>query len=132
MEQRRAGLGAFQNGPLLRGDGIPLTIHSTAVWLLAELGIAGFLAFAIPALFVFVTEWRRARTDQASALIVLCFVAFAVMSGPGDMLYQRTFWFVVGAVLGWVLHLRGWLRGSLVAAAVPLVAVGVGWALLID
>jgi hypothetical protein len=30
------------------------------------------------------------------------------------------------------LHLRGWLRGSLVAAAVPLVALCVGWALLID
>jgi hypothetical protein len=39
---------------------------------------------------------------------------------------------VVGAVLGWVLHLRGWLRGSLVAAAVPLVGLCVGWALLID
>jgi hypothetical protein len=42
------------------------------------------------------------------------------------------FWFVVGAVLGWILYLRGWPRGSLVAAAAPLVAVGVGWALLID
>jgi hypothetical protein len=41
-------------------------------------------------------------------------------------------WFVVGAVLGWVLHLRGWLRGSLAAAAVPLVAICVGWVLLID
>src|ERR1700738_3348677 len=50
--------------------------------------------------------------------------SFAILSIP--------LWFVVGAVLGWVLHLHGWLRGSLIAAAVPLVAVGVGWALLID
>jgi len=41
-------------------------------------------------------------------------------------------WFVVGAVLGWILHLRGWMRGALVAAAAPLVTVGMGWALLID
>jgi hypothetical protein len=50
--------------------------------------------------------------------------SFAILSIP--------LWFVVGAVLGWVLHLRGWLRCSLVAAAVPLVALCVGWALLID
>ena len=36
---------------------------------------------------------------QASALIVLCFVAFAVMSGPGDIFYQRTFWLLAGAGL---------------------------------
>ena len=50
--------------------------------------------------------------------------SFAILSIP--------LWFVVGAVLGWVLHLRGWLRGSLAAAAVPLVAICVGWVLLID
>ena len=33
-------------------------------------------------------------------------------------------WFVAGAVLGWVLHLRrGWMVGSLLVAAAPLVAV---------
>jgi hypothetical protein len=26
-------------------------------------------------------------------------VAFAVMSGPADMLYQRTFWLLIGAGL---------------------------------
>jgi len=33
-----------------------------------------------------------------SALIVLCFVAFAVTC-PADMLYQRTFWLLIGAAL---------------------------------
>jgi O-Antigen ligase len=94
-----AGLGAFQNQKVLLVGGFPLVIHSTPIWLLAELGIVGFLAFAVPALYVFVSEWRRAWNDQASAVVVLCLVAFAVMSTPADMLYQRTFWLVVGAAL---------------------------------
>jgi hypothetical protein len=58
-----------------------------------------FLAFVIPAIYVFVNEWKYARKKQASALIVLCFVAIGVMSGPADMLYQRTFWLLIGAGL---------------------------------
>ena len=77
----------------------PLLIHSTAVWLLAELGLIGFLAFAVPAIYVFANEWPYARKQKASALIVLCLVVFAVMSSPADMLYQRTFWLLIGAGL---------------------------------
>ena len=94
-----AGLGAFQNQKILTAEGYPLVIHSTPLWLLAELGIVGFLAFAVPALYLLVTEWRRAWHDHASAVIVLCLVAFAVMSMPADMLYQRTFWLVIGTAL---------------------------------
>lgn len=94
-----AGLGAFRNQMILATSGIPLVIHSTALWLLAELGVVGLLAFAVPALLVFFTEWRRASRNRVSAFIVLCFVAFGVMSTPADMLYQRTFWLVIGAAL---------------------------------
>jgi lysylphosphatidylglycerol synthase-like protein/O-antigen ligase/polysaccharide polymerase Wzy-like membrane protein len=94
-----AGLGAFRNEMILSSEGIPLVIHSTPVWLLAEMGIVGFAVFAIAAVFVFLSEWRHARRDQAAALIVLCFVAFAVMGGPGDIFYQRTFWLLTGAGL---------------------------------
>ncbi len=94
-----AGLGAFRNEMILASGGIPLIIHSTAVWLLAEFGLVGFLVFAVPGLYVWITEWPRAREDRASAVIALCFVAFAVMSAPADMMYQRTFWLLVGASL---------------------------------
>jgi hypothetical protein len=97
-----AGLGAFRNEMIMASSGMPLIIHSTGLWLLAELGIVGFVAFAVPFVCVFFKEWKHARAEQASALIVLCFVAFAVMSGPGDMLYQRTFWLLIGA--GLALH----------------------------
>ena len=94
-----AGLGAFRNQMVPTLEGLPLVIHSTAVWLLAELGVAGLLVFTVPFIYVFLKEWKYASVDQVSALIVLCFAAFAVMSGPGDMLYQRTFWFLIGAAL---------------------------------
>src|SRR5690242_8973531 len=84
---------------ILAGDGNPLIIHSTPIWLLAELGVLGFVVFAGSAIYVFVRQWRHAPKEPASALIVLSFVAFAVMSGPADMLYQRTFWLVFGAGL---------------------------------
>jgi hypothetical protein len=41
-------------------------------------------------------------------------------------------WFVAGAVLGWVLHLRGWMLASLALAAAPLIAAVVVWSLLFD
>jgi uncharacterized membrane protein YbhN (UPF0104 family) len=94
-----AGLGAFRNEMILAGDGTPLIIHSTPIWLLAELGVLGFVVFAGSAIYVFVRQWRHAPKEPASALIVLSFVAFAVMSGPADMLYQRTFWLLFGAGL---------------------------------
>jgi hypothetical protein len=97
-----AGLGAFRNQLIFVSSSQPLLIHSTAVWLLAELGVVGLLAFAVPAIYVSACEWRLASNEQASALIILCFVAFAVMSGPADMLYQRTFWLLIGT--GLALH----------------------------
>jgi hypothetical protein len=97
-----AGLGAFRNQNIMAANGLPLLIHSTPVWLLAELGMLGLLAFAIPALALFWTELRRPDPDVSSMLIVLLLVAFAVMSAPHEMLYQRTFWLLLGAGLATV------------------------------
>src|SRR5665213_3362552 len=101
-----AGLGAFRNEHILAASGIPLVIHSTALWLLAELGVVGFLIFALPAVYVWGVEWIRARRKLApgSAVIALSFLAFAVMSGPADMVYQRTFWLLIGATLALPRH----------------------------
>jgi hypothetical protein len=41
-------------------------------------------------------------------------------------------WFVAGAVLGWVLHLRGWMLASLAVTAAPFIAAAVAWWLLFD
>ena len=94
-----AGLGAFINKMSLISPGHPLVIHSTLVWLLAETGILGFLIFVVPAFAIFVGEIRRTHPDVASKSIVLFFVILGLMSIPADMLYQRTFWLLVGAAL---------------------------------
>lgn len=95
-----AGLGAFRDKLIIfPGSTEPLLIHSTSVWLLAELGITGLLTFSIPAVYALVLEMRRRYADPAGQLIALCLTAFGVMSLPADMLYQRTFWLLFGAAL---------------------------------
>jgi uncharacterized membrane protein YbhN (UPF0104 family) len=94
-----AGLGAFRDKHIVLNSTQPLLIHSTYVWLLAELGFAGFLAFAIPPALALIEEARRRCDDAGGRLFVLCFVGFAVMSLPADMVYQRTFWLLLGAAL---------------------------------
>ena len=94
-----AGLGAFRNQMIFVSSDQPLLIHSTAVWLLAETGMVGFLIFAIPACCLLFSEIRCAHPDISSKLIVLSLVVFGLMSAPADMLYQRTFWLLIGAAL---------------------------------
>lgn len=50
--------------------------------------------------------------------------SLAILSIPG--------WFVAGAVLGWVLHLRGWMLASLAVAAAPLIVAAALWSVLFD
>ena len=95
-----AGLGAFRHlGFQGNTAGIPLLIHSTALWLLAELGIVGFLVFTASFGRVFFHELKTYANEASSAVAVFCLIAFAVMATPADMLYQRTFWLLMGAAL---------------------------------
>jgi len=94
-----AGLGAFRTKLIIFQSDQPLLIHSTSVWLLAELGIIGLVTFATPAVYALLVELRRRHADSASQLIALCLVVFGVMSLPADMLYQRSFWLLFGAAL---------------------------------
>lgn len=91
------GLGVFvvrDGGPQL------LTVHSTPLWLLAEFGIIGFLVFLIPALRIFLDEMRRFRVnDLAGNTLVLSLAGFSAMSLFHELLYQRSFWFLLGAAL---------------------------------
>jgi hypothetical protein len=95
-----AGLGAFRNLNILTGgSGIPLLIHSTPLWLLAELGLVGFMVFAVPGVAIFLTQARLVRDEPLAAIAVLCIIAFAIMGTPAEMVYQRTFWLIIGATL---------------------------------
>jgi len=92
-----AGLGTFiatWNGPY------PLVIHSTLIWFLAEFGLIGALIFVSPIVRIFIIEARRFRNnDAAGNLLVLIIAGFSAMSIFHELMYQRTFWFLLGMAL---------------------------------
>jgi len=96
-----AGLGAFMHQEMQTGT--PLVIHSTPLWLLAEMGLVGLLVMATPIVRIFWSEIGRGRkNDMAGVTLVLIITAFAVVSNVHDMMYQRAFWLLLGAGLAYV------------------------------
>jgi hypothetical protein len=89
-----AGLGFYMSEQIKLGA--PLVIHSTPVWLLAETGIVGFAAFAVPAAWIFFREWPLRYRDAAAQTIIMALVAFVVMSSVHELLYQRALWLLLG------------------------------------
>ena len=91
------GLGAFiRQG--LGHDGAPLVIHSTPVWLLAELGIVGTATFAGLFLYILypVLKRRPRSTRPADRLLLFLMAAFALFGLTHDIFYQRVFWLLLG------------------------------------
>jgi len=93
-----AGLGAFV-GQVQRADGSPLIIHSSYLWLLAEFGLVGFAIFVLPLLNIVRHTWRTARCSVTSRIAILVLIGWSTMTLAHDLLYQRLFWFALGAVL---------------------------------
>ena len=92
-----AGLGQFIESQTI--GGIPLVIHSTPIWLLAETGIVGLLAFAGPAAWLYVREFARRDFDPISQVIVLVLTTFAIMSEVHELMFQRPLWLLLGVAL---------------------------------
>lgn len=99
-----AGLGAFVHTH--ESYGVPLVIHSTYIWILAEFGIIGamtmiFLPFLyFCGLLINATKASKleggSRVWGANAAISLMLV-FGVFSIAHDVAYQRMFWLLAGA-----------------------------------
>ena len=92
------GLGYFVETHT-RADGSRLVVHSSYLWLLAEVGVTGFIAFLLTALVIVRREWPRVAHDVVSRATILILVGFATMSLVHDLLYQRLLWFALGALL---------------------------------
>lgn len=96
-----AGLGVFLEREQ-KSDRVPkYVIHNSALWVLAEMGVVGlvaFLGFAVAAVLALLARARgdpgRANVMPAVALAVLG--VFVVMSIFHDLLYQRLLWLIVG------------------------------------
>lgn len=90
------GLGAYIAE---QGKATYVIIHSTPVWLMAELGLVGLLAFVFPAFRIVQMEATRIEVDPVSGLLVFMLIAFGMMSAVHEMLYQRPIWLLLGAAL---------------------------------
>ena len=63
------------------------------------MGLVGMLILAAPVFRIFLSEIRR-ETPDISALLLVCIIGgFGAMSLLHEMLYQRTFWLLLGAAL---------------------------------
>ena len=96
-----AGLGAYMEDHLQR-TGLPHVIHSSYLWLLAEFGIVGFLAFLIIPANIALWVWRnwasRWEWDWSIVGGIGCLVAFGIMALVHELVYQRVVWFMFGVL----------------------------------
>jgi len=92
------GLGHFVEHHT-RLDGSRLVVHSSYLWLMAEFGALGTIAFLLTALAIVADSWSRASDNPVSRAIILLLVSFAAMSLVHDLMYQRLLWFTLGAAL---------------------------------
>ena len=97
-----AGLGAYIANRI-KEFGVPMVIHSSPLWLLAEMGLVGFAIFIAPVVRLFLGEFRKIHSaDPATHLLILILTAFGIISVIHDMMYQRTFWLLLGAGVSYV------------------------------
>jgi Lysylphosphatidylglycerol synthase TM region/O-Antigen ligase len=93
------GLGAFIE-EYTRTLGQPLVIHSTPLWLMAEMGVIGLFVFIAPFIRIIRRErFARAPDDPAGTFLVIALLGFAVVAMVHDMFYQRALWLLLGAAL---------------------------------
>jgi len=100
-----AGLGAFMHQQMVT-TGIPLVIHNSFLWLLAEVGLVGFLGFMVLPVSIVRAAWvdPALRREWFVATALGGLLAMVVVSLAHDMLYQRAFWLLLGATLARARH----------------------------
>ena len=93
-----AGLGAFYHESF-ETIGIDVIVHNTALWILAEFGLVGFVLFAIPFVSIVVYALFESKLRVARNAIILLLLVFVVMSLFHEVFYQRIFWIFLGACI---------------------------------
>lgn len=93
-----AGLGAFyyNSFDLI---GFSVVVHNTALWVLAEFGLVGFLIFIVPFLLIFKYAVIGCNERFVSNALILLLLVFSLMSLFHEVFYQRTFWLALGGLI---------------------------------
>ena len=99
----------------------PLTIHNTALWILAEMGIVGFILFLSLPLIILrhVFRHRRFTLGAADFSLLAVLITAALFSQTHEILYQRILWFVLGMLAANKLSLSGAPRHRREVSRIP-------------
>lgn len=93
-----SGLGAFYASSA-DTFGFKVIIHNTPLWILAEFGLLGFIAFLLPFVMLTYYAFFRCQSKFISSCLILLLATFGMMSLFHEVLYQRIFWFFLGALV---------------------------------
>ncbi|TVR79085.1 MAG: UPF0104 family protein [Rhodospirillales bacterium] len=95
-----AGLGAYMHQVLAETQ-VPLVIHNSLLWLLAELGLVGtsVFLFGFVALTYSVLRHGQLPASPRDRLLLLLLLIFGMFSLVHEVVYQRVFWIVLGLTI---------------------------------
>lgn len=92
------GLGVFHaRSPMWLGHS--QVIHNTPLWILAEFGLVGAAVFSWTFFLLAHHAIQLGKALPSRRILLLLLMAFAIFSLVHEILYQRIFWLVLGAVL---------------------------------
>ena len=100
-----AGLGVFFETSRIYYDQ-HIVIHSTPVWVLAELGLVGFTLLIVIALSVFKSAFLLDFKKPENACVLIIMAHFLVFGLVHEIFYQRIFWLAIGLCLAVPLNKR--------------------------
>jgi O-antigen ligase len=95
------GLGAYINKEITENN-IPLIIHNTYVWILAEFGIVGFIAFLIGLILILnkISQlYQNTHTKNLGLMLLFLVVNFLLFACAHEIFYQRITWFLIPYII---------------------------------
>jgi hypothetical protein len=95
------GLGVFMANST-EWFGHPTVIHNTLIWILAEFGLLGaiVLGWSFLKLGGYATKSDSSGNSLSRSALLLLLILFIVFSQFHELLFQRIFWLIAGALLG--------------------------------
>jgi hypothetical protein len=119
-----AGLGAFAES-WRQVHGHVQVIHSTPLWLLAEFGLVGAAIIVLPFVCIVLYSFAGAMDGRETAILtLLCCVVLASMALVHELLYQRSFWLLLGAAAALDHGALPWPSGVIKRMARPFQSSG--------